>query len=34
MDPYLDPDPGGGNMAHKNRKKYEVSCFERLDVLF
>jgi hypothetical protein len=34
----LDLDSDSGNrkakMTHKNRKKFEISCFEVLDVLF
>jgi hypothetical protein len=38
LDPYSNCGSGSGSrrakMAQKNRKKYRISCFEVLDVLF
>jgi hypothetical protein len=38
VDPYPDPESGSGSrrtkITHKNRKIFEISCFEVLDVLF
>jgi hypothetical protein len=35
-DPYSESESGSrrAKMSHKSRKKYEISCFEVLDVLF